>query len=144
VTNFTEQAPRISPDGHWVTYQSDESGRYEVYVRPFPGPGAHSPVSVGGGTLPLWSRDGHTIFFTNGSQLVAAPVATHPTLSVGRREVLFTGNFLTGAGHAQYDVAPDGRSFLMLQPVVGTGEQIVVIYNWAAELHASVKDANRP
>ena len=138
-TRFNEYAPRPSPDGRWVAYGSDESGSVQVYVRPFPGPGAPVPISVTGGTNPVWSRDGRTIFFVNVNQLVAASVVTRPSFSVIARDTLFEGNYETGFRHAGYDVAPDGKSFLMLRRVEGNSEQIVVIHNWAAELQARAK-----
>jgi serine/threonine-protein kinase len=135
-TPFAESEPRVSPDGRWIAYQSNESGSSQVVVRPFPGPGAQVMVSVGGGNAPVWSRDGRRIFYTNGAKLLAASVATSPNFSVTAREVLFEGDYLPSTGHASYDVSLDGKSFLMLRPVINSGEQIVVIPNWAAELRA--------
>jgi len=135
-TRFNELAPRISPDGRWIAYVSDESGAFEVYVRPFPGPGAQIPVSVGGGSAPVWSPDGRRIFYMRGNRMVAASVAPNPTFSVSKRDVLFEGDYINAVAHASFDVAPDGKSFLMLRPVDAGGEQIVVIPNWAAEFRA--------
>ena len=143
-TRFNESAPRISPDGRWVAYFSDESGSNQVYAQPFPGPGARVPVSVGGGTNPVWSRDGRRIFFANGTQLVAASVVTRPAFAVTGREVILDGNYQYGTGHAGYDVAPDGRSFLMLRPANTGAEQIVVIYNWSSELRAAARPLPPP
>jgi eukaryotic-like serine/threonine-protein kinase len=140
----TEYAARVSPDGRWIAYASDESGGFDVYVRPFPGPGAQVTVSVGGGNSPVWSRDGRRVFYYNGNQFVAASVVTTPTFSVTARDVLFEGNYLLNGGHASFDVSPEGKSFLMLRPVSGAGEEIVVIPNWAAELHAARKSAGQP
>jgi hypothetical protein len=135
-TRFAEYAPRLSPDGRWVAYASEESGRSQVYVRSFPGPGAQVPVSVNGGTKPVWSPDGRKIFFVNESQLIEASVVTRPMFSVTSQRTLFEGRYQTGFRHAGYDVGTDGKSFLMLRPVEGNGDQIVVIHNWAAELQA--------
>jgi serine/threonine-protein kinase len=135
-TRFAEYAPRVSPDGRWVAYASEESGTSQVYVRSFPGPGAQVPVSVNGGTKPVWSPDGRKVFFVNESQLLEASVVTSPTFSVTSQRTLFEGRYETGFRHAGYDVGLDGKSFLMLRPVEGKGDQIVVIHNWAAELHA--------
>ena len=135
-TPFAESAPRISPDGRWVAYASDESGSYQVVVRPFPGPGAQVTVSIGGGNTPVWSRDGRRIFYPDGTKLLAASVGTSPTFSATARDVLFEGNYVQRLGHAGFDVSPDGKSFLMLRPVAEHDEQIVVIPNWAAELRA--------
>ena len=145
-TPFSEYAPKVSGDGHWVAYQTNESGSGQVVVRPFPGPGAQFPVSVGGGTSPVWSRDGRRIFYANGNKLVAASVTTSPTFSVSAREVLFEENYdMAGAGgHANFDVFPDGKGFLMLRPMVGNSEEIVVIPNWKAELRAAGKSAGKP
>jgi serine/threonine-protein kinase len=140
-TSFTEYGPRISPDGRWVAYASNASGGFQVYVRPFPGPGAEIPISVGGGQVPVWSRDGRRIFYANGQKLIAATVATSPMFAVTARQVLFEGIHVTGAGHAEFDVSPDGQSFLMLRPVTGREEQIVVIHNWKTELRARATDA---
>jgi hypothetical protein len=68
--------------------------------------------------------------------MVAASVAPNPTFSVSKRDVLFEGDYINAVAHASFDVAPDGKSFLMLRPVDAGGEQIVVIPNWAAELRA--------
>jgi Tol biopolymer transport system component len=138
-TPFTEQAPRISPDGRWVAYASDESGSFQVVVRPFPGPGSQVTVSVAGGNTPVWSRDGRRLFYSNGNKLLAASVATSPTFVVTAREVLFEGNYLLIGGHAAFDVSPDGKSLLMLLPLGNRAEEIVVIPNWKMELRAQGK-----
>jgi serine/threonine-protein kinase len=143
-TRFDELAPRVSPNGQWIAYSSNESGSPQVVVRPFPGPGAQVTVSVGGGATPVWSRDGRRVFYFTGTKLVAASVATSPAFSVIAREVLFDGNYFQAAGHAGYDVAPDGKSFLMLRPVSGSSEEIVVIHNWVTELRARGKSAGQP
>ena len=143
-TPFTEYAARVSPDARWIASASDESSGFQVYVRPFPGPGAQVPVSVGGGNSPVWSHDGRRVFYYNGNQLIAASVATSPTFSVTARDVLFAGNYLLNGGHASFDVSPDGKSFLMLRPVSGAGEEIVVIPNWQAELRAGGKNTGQP
>ena len=145
-TPFTEFAPRFSPDGRWIAYTSNESGTFQVYVRPFPGPGAQFPVSVGGGGAPVWSRDGRKIFYSGvaNHQLLAASVATSPTFSVTAREVIGEGDYYLSLAHANYDVSPDGKSYLVLRPLKGKSEEIVVIHNWAAELHAQVKSVGQP
>jgi Tol biopolymer transport system component len=142
-SSFTEYGPRVSPDGHWVAYASNAAGGYQVYVRPFPGPGAEIPVSVGGGQTPVWSRDGHRIFYPSGQKLVAASVVTSPTFAVTAREVLFEGNYVWNAGHAAFDVSPDGKSFLLMRPVAGREEQIVVVHNWKTELRARTQNTSK-
>jgi serine/threonine-protein kinase len=146
-TPFSEYAPKVSADGRWVAYESSESGSAQVVVRPFPGPGAQFPVSVGGGTTPVWSRDGRRIFYANGNKLLVASVATNPTFSVSAREVLFETNYeIVGTllGHANFDVSPDGSSFLMLRSEVANRDEIIVIPNWKAELRAQGKSTGRP
>ena len=143
VTRFREASPRVSPDGRWVAFSSNESGVEQIYVRPFPGPGAAIPVSLGGGTNPVWSRDMRTIFFDFGTRMFAASLALTPTFQVTSRRFLFEGPQGPGPGHAAYDVSPDGKSILMAQPVGGAAEEIVVIYRWAAEMQAGAK-AEKP
>jgi Tol biopolymer transport system component len=112
---FNETAPALSPDGQWLAYQSDEAGRMEVYVRPYPGPGARVSVSVRGGTEPAWSRDGRELFYRSADSMMVAAVTLRPTFTVTGRRVLFTGTYLQGGPFREYDVAPDGQRFLMVQ-----------------------------
>ncbi len=140
-TKFTELAPRFSPDGRWLVYQTDESGTFEVVVRPFPGPGVTTPVSVGGGVSPMWSRDGRKIYYWTAGQLREATVSTSPTFSVTSRQTLFTASFSPGSGHAAYDPMPDGASFLMLQSVENRRDEIVVVHNLRALLRSRAQDA---
>ena len=120
--------PRFSPDGGWVAYVTGETARREVYVRPFPGPGPVITVSTGGGTEPIWSRDGAQLFYRVGRQIVSARVERTPTFRVVSRSILVEGNYLASPNYAQYDVARDGR-FLMLQPT-GASTQFTVLVNW--------------
>jgi serine/threonine-protein kinase len=112
---FTESAPALSPDGHWLAYQSDEAGRMEVYVQPYPALGARVPVSLQGGTEPAWSRDGRELFYRAGDSLMAASVMTSPTFAVTGRRRLFSGAFLRGGTFREYDVARDGQHFVMIR-----------------------------
>jgi len=137
-SQFNESAPAFSPDGRWLAYVSDESGRYEVYVRPFPGPGEKYPVSTGGGLEPAWSRNSRELFFRNGDQMLAVQVGTGASFSASRPKVLFTGRFARArtADRINYDVSPDGEHFVMLN----SGEedravtQVSVLLNWFEEL----------
>jgi serine/threonine-protein kinase len=132
---FLEAAARVSRDGKWMAYISDESGTFEVYARPFPGPGPRIQISQAGGSEPQWSPDGHTLFYRNGRVMYAADLATGSTLSVAGRRTLFTAGFLTDFTHANYDVAPDGHHLLMLRS--GPDEaQTIVVLGWASELRA--------
>jgi serine/threonine-protein kinase len=111
---FGESAPALSPDGHWLAYQSDEAGRMEVYVRPWPETGARVPVSVRGGSEPAWSRDGRELFYRSGDSLVSAAVSLAPGFAVTSRRVLFAGRFLSSPEFREYDVSPDGQRFVMI------------------------------
>jgi hypothetical protein len=112
--SFGESAPALSPDGKWLAYQSDETGQMEVYVRPYPGPGARVSVSLGSGTEPAWAHSGRELFFRAGDSLMTAAVTLSPTFEVTGRRLLFTGSFASGDTYREYDVAPDDQHFVML------------------------------
>ena len=125
----------ISSDGQWLAYQSDESGRFEVYVRPFPKVNdGRFVVSRNGGTSPVWSRRGDELFyFSADGQLMSAAVRSQPGFSVGEGKTILGARYAVGA--RTYDVSPDGQRFLMVKDA---GAQIVVVENWLAELRAKV------
>jgi hypothetical protein len=125
---FNESEAVLSPDGRWLAYQSDEAGRMEAYVRPFPGPGARVSVSVQGGTEPVWSRDGRELFYRTGDSLLAASVSLRPTFAVTGRRLLLRGAFLQGARLREYDVAPDGQHFVMVEGS-GTTTTLIAMHN---------------
>jgi serine/threonine-protein kinase len=135
-SRFNETEPAFSPDGRWLAYASDETGRFEVYVRPFPGSGEKIPVSIAGGSEPAWDPRGRELFFRNGDQMMVVPVKTQPTFSAGRPRLLFTGPFVRQAGLISYDVSPDGESFVMLDSgeESGAATQVNVLINWFEEL----------
>jgi hypothetical protein len=112
-TPFSELDGRVSPEGHWIAYASDESGRYEVYIQPFPDGGTKRQISTNGGRYPRWRRDGGELFYVDSDgSLVAAPVKTEPTLEVGIPEVLSVR--LGGPVYTMYyDVTSDGQRFLI-------------------------------
>ena len=114
VTPFDERAPAVAPDDRWLAYVSNESGRDEVYVRAFPEGGGRWQVSVAGGTEPRWRADGAELFYRNADTLFAVQVRTHPEFAAGQRTPLFTGNYVTGPRHANYDVSPDGQRFVFV------------------------------
>jgi Tol biopolymer transport system component len=129
----TESLPRLSPDGKWLAYQSNETSRFEVYVRPFPGSGARVQVSDVGGTEPLWGRDGRVLYYRGPlGEIVRVEVTTGATFSIGARATVLTGDYLTDSSHPNWDVAPDGR-FLLLRRA-GDASQTIVVHNWAREL----------
>ena len=127
-----QRSARFSPNGNWVAYSSDESGRNEVYLIDYPAAQRRIPVSIAGGTEPVWSRDGRELFFRSGRQMIA--VAIGPGAAVGTPRVLFEGDFYTDPfGDQSYDVGPDGR-FLMLQSEVTGSATVRIIANWRSEL----------
>jgi serine/threonine-protein kinase len=143
-TQYNEVAARVSPDGHWIAYASDESGPWQVYVRPFPGLGSRISISVEGGEFPVWSRDGSRLYYVaNGQVLMAAPITTSPAFVTGPREKVYDGDVYFGisAGHPNYDVAPNGRGFLFLKPAGGEA-RLIVTANWKEDLR--VRSAARP
>jgi serine/threonine-protein kinase len=136
-TPFNETMARVSPDGRWITYVSAESGRDQVIVQPFPGPGARTQVSVTGGREPVWSRDGRRLYYRDDQDLIAVSVSTSGPFTILSREKLFTDTFLRAPFHANYDVAPDGSHFLFLK---ATEEpQLIVVQNWLDEVRARLK-----
>ncbi|HEY7682351.1 MAG TPA: protein kinase [Gemmatimonadales bacterium] len=130
-SGFDNGSPSLSPDGRWVAYVSNESGRNEVYVRPYPGPGGRWQVSLDGGAEPLWSPTGREIFYRQAERMMTAAVRTQGGFEIGSRTQLFTGAFDQAQfGTRAYDVNRDGRTFVMLQPLVGTGQAVAVTLNW--------------
>jgi serine/threonine-protein kinase len=136
VTPFNERSPMFSPDGRWLAYTSDESGRDEVYVLSYPELGLKIPVSTEGGTDPVWSRDGRELFYRNGVSLMVVSATPGAALKVGMPQKLFDQQMATqvnpGTGSLNYDVAPDGR-FLMIIPT-GRNDEFEVVLNWSEEL----------
>jgi eukaryotic-like serine/threonine-protein kinase len=133
-TPFSARDPRFSPDGHWLAFGSNESGRPEVYVQPFPGLGAKWQISTEGGVAPVWEGHGRELFYQSGNKLMAVAIQTQPTFVAGPPHVLFDGAYVAD-GSNDYDVAPDGR-FIMIQ--TGQSEapatQIALVQNWFEEL----------
>ena len=136
-TPFNEGGPAFSPDGRWLAYVSDESGRYEVYVRPYPGPGSKFPISIEGGVAPVWARDGRELFYRNGDKMMSVTVEAGSEFRAGKPEVVFEERFEAGVSwyRPNYDISPDGQRFVMIK----AGEeapltQINVVLNWFEEL----------
>jgi dipeptidyl aminopeptidase/acylaminoacyl peptidase len=136
-TPFWESTPAFSPDGAWLAYESDESGRHEIYARAVSGTGGKWGISAGGGDHPRWSRDGRQIVYRSGKRVMAASVAIGASLTVERPRVLFEGEFEGGGCCVpNYDIAPDGR-FLIIERFRDRepeAQHLVVIDNWFTEL----------
>jgi serine/threonine-protein kinase len=119
---------RFSPDGRQLAYISNESGRFEIYVRPFPENGARVQVSTAGGRNPVWAPDGKQLYYREGTRVMSAAVANDPAFRVVSREFLFDGAYLP-----DFDVSRDGSRFLMIASETA-GPGVVVIPNWSTEL----------
>jgi serine/threonine protein kinase/Tol biopolymer transport system component len=146
-TPFNESAPRFSPDGRWLAYISDESGRFEIYVQPYPGPGGKWQISTEGGTEPMWNPSGRELFYRSGNKMMAVDISTQPSFAAGKPRVLFEGPYSpTPLTTPNYDVSPDGQRFLMLKPTE-QGEaartQINVVLNWFEELKQKVPSGRK-
>jgi serine/threonine protein kinase/Tol biopolymer transport system component len=138
-----ETASAFSPDGRYVAYQSNETGRNEVYIRPFPGPGGRTPVSTGGGAEVVWARNGE-LFFRRVSDhmMMAVPVRTTPTLTIGQPRPLFRlAGLQYGVSAPRYAVTADGKRLLMNAVDLrvdqgGTAPRpaINIVQNWHEEL----------
>jgi hypothetical protein len=134
----------ISPDGRWIAYDSTESGRLEVYVRPFPAvDSGRWQISAEGGSRPLWARSGREMFFLNAAnRMIAVSVPAGPSFTYGKPEALFdfTPYFNAGSTGRMFDISPDGKRFLTAKPV-GSGPaaarpSIVVVSHWFDEVKA--------
>ncbi len=133
-TRHEEKDATFSPDVRWVAYASDETGRPEIYVQPFQGPGERQRVSRAGGTLPRWGRDGKGLFYLGAAgQLMAVPVALGPNLALGAPAAQFTGA-APGGLVTEYDVSPDGERFLVNVTIPGAGAAPTVLLNWTTRL----------
>ena len=141
-TRFDEEVPRFSPDGRWLAYVSNESGRNEIYVQPYPGPGGKWQISTEGGAEPVWNRNGRELFYRTGDKMMAVEITTQPGFSAGKPRMLFEGRYRpTPATSPNYDVSPDGQRFLMLKPAEQeqpAPTQINVVLNWFEELKQKV------
>jgi dipeptidyl aminopeptidase/acylaminoacyl peptidase len=142
-TPANEAWAEISPDGRWMAFGSDSSGRYEVYVQPFPGPGPRQQISFEGGTSPLWATSGRELFFAGerdkdgAVRVLAIDVSAGATFSAGKPRELFVGRYFMTGGPTGYDVSRDGKRFLMaegLEPSKQPATHLRVVLNWFEEL----------
>jgi serine/threonine-protein kinase len=139
-TDRAEAGAVFSPDGNFLAYTSDESGREQVYVRRFPGPSGRWQVSTETGTEPVWSRDGSRLFFRSGGSLMVSDVRLLPEFEAAKPRVLFGTPFdSAGVLHAGYDTGPGGTSFVMIRTEKeSTASEIHVVLNWFSELERLV------
>jgi hypothetical protein len=129
------QAGRFSPDGGFLAYCSEESGRAEVYVRSFPDGEKKWQVSQHGGSQPRWRKDGTELYYVRGDTLIAAKVTLTPGFAVGAAVTLFSNPALDWEyHHPTYDVSADGRRFVLIEPQGALRKaSIRVVQNWFAE-----------
>jgi serine/threonine-protein kinase len=134
VTEFNEMGAEFSPDGRWLAYCSDETGRFEVYVRPVSGTGRRVQISTDGGDKPGWSPDGSEIYYRQEEKMMAVPVQMGEELVAGKPEMLFEIERDLSFPQRSYGITPDGR-FVMIQPLhAATSNRIHVVLNWHQEL----------
>jgi Tol biopolymer transport system component len=132
---YEDLNPQFSPDGQWIAYQSNESNRHEVYLRPFRGAGIPVPISISGGTQPRWRRDGKELFYLGlDQQLMVVPIAFSTngrSVEAGTPAPLFQTR-IGGPGISQreYEVSPDGQRFLIDAPIEETLAPLILIQNW--------------
>ena len=140
----SEREAAISPDGHWIAYTSNETGVFEIYVRPFPDVEEGKwQISRDGGDEPVWGPDSRELFYRSDGGVMAVSVETEPTFSAGSPTLLFQAAYLDSSGRSvpTYDVSPDGQRFLMMKfPGLITGEnstdvQVHIVSNWFEELN---------
>jgi serine/threonine-protein kinase len=145
VTDANEHSAMFSPDGRFVAYVSDESGREEVYVRSYAGPPGRWLISSEGGREPVWSRDGRELFYRHGSRLMTVAVTLEPTLTAGQPQELFAGSYaLYIGGGNSYDATPDGQRFVMVQGgSASTSYPLRIVVNWLEELEEKMREAGR-
>ncbi len=147
---YDEAVPALSPDGRWLAYESGETGRREVFVRPFPDVESGKwQVSTAGGTSPVWAHSGRELFFINGSrELVSQAVLPGPVFQLGEQRVLFSidASYELAADYTSFDVDPDDRRFLMVRKTAeaaAEAPQLVVVENWLAEVDRIMRSGSR-
>lgn len=143
-TDSREMNAELSPDGRWLAFQSNESGRDEVYVRPFPNASAGKwQISSGGGVRPLWARNGQELFYESSRALMRVALTLGAKIESGTPTKLFEGPYFYNVIERMYDVSPDGRRFLMIKERRPSEDpapspRLIVVQNWVAELNRRV------
>lgn len=138
-TPANERGAVLSADGHWLAYESDQSGKPEVYVRSFTDRARQWQLSTDGGTEPMWARNERQLFYRAGDKMMSVSIQTEPTFSARRPQVLFEGRYEAGTGFvANYDVDRDGQRFLMIKGNVEESEptQLDVVVGWSRDFAA--------
>ena len=145
-TQFAEGRARFSPDGGWLVYESDESGRLEIYAQRLAGPKRKSQVSNEGGHSPVWLQNGQEVIYVNGNSLMTVDIQTEPTFRAGRPRLLFDVDpSLRGpSGRFHFDVTPNGERFLIVKEgeLGQSRSQLNIVLNWSEELKRLVPTDN--
>jgi len=131
-TPAVERQGSLSPDGHWMAYESNESGRSEIYVEPVPGPGGRKQISMEGGEQPRWVRNGREITYRSGTKMMSVSMQLQPSFQAGKPVALFDRKFDRGGAVAAYDVTTDGQMFVMTRSERDNPTEIRVVLNWPA------------
>ena len=140
-TQYDEQLAKLSPDGRFIAYESNESGQREVYVRSFPDGRSLHRVSADGGAQVRWRRDGGELFYVEGDSLMAVPITTSPTLTIGSAERLFSDDSLPSRASHEYEATRDGQRFILCETEEGISDaRIRVVLNWPAEFEDRARD----
>jgi serine/threonine-protein kinase len=136
IERLTGQVQAVwSPDGRWIAYGSFESGGWEVYVEPYPGPGPKTKISTNGGHKPVWSRDGKELFYrSNGKMMVAATIETESEFRVVSHKELFEWEYMHCINCQTYAVAPNGQFLMVKDPKKSSLQRINVVLHWFEEL----------
>ncbi len=145
-TQFSQSEAAFSPDGGWLAYQSNESGTYEVYVRPFPGPGGKWLVSTGGGLSPVWSRNGRELFYWSGGQIWVASYAVSGDSFRAEKPRAWSPGRVPGGAFLGFDLHPDGKRFAVVKAAEETEtrvDKVVFITNFFDELRRIAPPAKR-
>ena len=146
-TQFAERGATFSPNGRWLAYMSLESGRWEVYVRPFPEGAGKWQISTEGGWFPIWARKTRELFYRNGDKMMVVDYSsTDDAFRAGPPRELFTVSTIDDVTHATYDVTPDGKRFVVLlpqeDPSVSTTNHVILVLNWFDEIKRLVPTPN--
>ena len=149
ITPFVEGTPAYSPDGRWVAYCSTESERFEVCVRPFPGPGGKWQISTTGGEIPTWSENGRELFYrtTENRIMVVSYSGEGDSFRPGRPRLWSEGQFTDRGTVRNFALHPDGKRFAVLKAAEGTEEvaldHLTLVTNWFDEVRRRVASAGQ-
>jgi Tol biopolymer transport system component len=146
-TTYNEQMPMFSPNGRWLAYVSDESGRNEVYIQPYPGPGAKLQISTEGGTQPVWASSGRELFYlSRDRKIMSVPLDLDGDFQAGVPRLRVPASIASSSylDFAQYDVMPDGQSFIVIREndTYTALRELRVVLNWFDELKRLVPTEN--